>query len=235
MRQARPRQVANTDISNRRRVALALGAAVLALIAAAGSALASSSSGGVGGPADPMTGGDGSTSGCPDMELGSRILKLGDCGGDVETLNWILKAKDYPRVPLDQDYVDPTAAAVRVFQREARLDASGVTDTETTAALVNAMPSQLATWYGPGFFGDETACGKVLTRSTMGVAHKTLPCGSKVVLRYKGHFVRTKVIDRGPFTNGAKWDLTEATAETLGLTSTDEIRVAKLARRAVAE
>ena len=95
------------------------------------------------------------------------------------------------------------------------------------------MPAQLATWYGPGLFGNQTACGQTLTRETLGVAHKTLPCGSKVVLRYKGRFVRTKVIDRGPFANGAKWDLTQATAEALDFESTGagDIRVAKLAKR----
>ena len=87
---------------------------------------------------------------------------------------------------------------------------------------------QLATWYGPGFFGNQTACGKPLTRRTTGVAHRTLPCGSKVVLAYEGRYVRTKVIDRGPFANGAKWDLTQATARALEFEYTDDIRVAKL-------
>ena len=94
------------------------------------------------------------------------------------------------------------------------------------------MPTQVATWYGPGLFGNKTACGQTLTPETTGVAHKTLPCGSKVVLRYKGRFVRTKVIDRGPFANGAQWDLTQATAEELGFEATGEIRVAKLAKGA---
>jgi rare lipoprotein A (peptidoglycan hydrolase) len=87
---------------------------------------------------------------------------------------------------------------------------------------------QRATWYGPGFFGNQTACGKTLTRRTTGVAHRTLPCGSNVVLAYKGRYVRTKVIDRGPFANGAKWDLAHATARALEFEYTDDIRVAKL-------
>ncbi len=91
------------------------------------------------------------------------------------------------------------------------------------------MPPQTATWYGPGFFGNQTACGQTLTPRTKGVAHKTLPCGSKVVLNYNGRFVRTTVIDRGPFANGAKWDLTQATAQALRLQYTDQIRVAKIA------
>ena len=87
---------------------------------------------------------------------------------------------------------------------------------------------QRATWYGPGFFGNQTACGKTLARRTTGVAHRTLPCGSKVVIAYEGRYVRTKVIDRGPFANGAKWDLTQATARALEFEYTDHIRVAKL-------
>ncbi|MGH2985366.1 MAG: septal ring lytic transglycosylase RlpA family protein [Solirubrobacterales bacterium] len=89
---------------------------------------------------------------------------------------------------------------------------------------------QRATWYGPGFWGNETACGKTLKRETMGVAHKTLPCGSQVVFRYGGRYVRTRVIDRGPYANGAKWDLTQATAEALRFEYTDDIRVAKLGK-----
>jgi hypothetical protein len=89
---------------------------------------------------------------------------------------------------------------------------------------------QRATWYGPGFFGNRTACGQKLTRATTGVAHKTLPCGSKVVLRYKGRYVRTRVIDRGPYAHGAKWDLTQATARSLRFEYTDEISVGKRAR-----
>ena len=30
---------------------------------------------------------------CPTMRFGSRALELGDCGGDVKTLHWILKAE----------------------------------------------------------------------------------------------------------------------------------------------
>jgi rare lipoprotein A (peptidoglycan hydrolase) len=90
---------------------------------------------------------------------------------------------------------------------------------------------QRATWYGPGFWGNETACGKTLKRETVGVAHRTLPCGAKVVLRYKGRYMRAKVIDRGPYANRAKWDLTEATADALRFAYTDDISVAKLRKK----
>jgi rare lipoprotein A len=64
----------------------------------------------------------------------------------------------------------------------------------------------------------------------MGVAHKRRPCGSNVLLRYKGRYVRTKVIDRGPYANGAKWDLTQATARALEFEYTDDVSVAKLGK-----
>ena len=89
---------------------------------------------------------------------------------------------------------------------------------------------QRATWYGPGFFGNRTACGQTLTRRTQGVAHKRLPCGARVVMRYRGRYVRTRVIDRGPYAHGAKWDLTQATARALRFETTDDVSVARPGR-----
>lgn len=62
-------------------------------------------------------------------------------------------------------------------------------------------------WYGPGFYGKRTACGKTLTKTILGVAHRTLPCGTLVTFRWKGVQVTVPVIDRGPFTKGRTWDL----------------------------
>jgi hypothetical protein len=70
-----------------------------------------------------------------------------------------------------------------------------------------------ASWYGGG---GELACGGELTSATMGVANKTLPCGTEVTLRYDGRTVRVAVIDRGPYVAGREFDLTEATKQALG-------------------
>jgi hypothetical protein len=70
-----------------------------------------------------------------------------------------------------------------------------------------------ASWYGGG---GSLACGGSLTSSTMGVANKTLPCGTLVTLRYGGHMVRVPVVDRGPYVAGREFDLTEATKDALG-------------------
>lgn len=73
-----------------------------------------------------------------------------------------------------------------------------------------------ATWYGPGLYGNNTACGQVLRPTTLGVAHRSLPCGTTVKFVYRGRQVITQVIDRGPYSYGNDWDLTLAAAEALG-------------------
>jgi hypothetical protein len=91
------------------------------------------------------------------------------------------------------------------------------------AQRVNVYRPAAASYYGPGFYGNSTACGKTLTPSTMGVANKTLPCGSKVTLRYRGNTVTVPVIDRGPFAGNREYDLTTATKAKLGFGSTGTV------------
>lgn len=90
----------------------------------------------------------------------------------------------------------------------------------------------LATWYGPGLWGNRTACGKPLRRKAWGIAHRTLPCGKMVALRYRGRKIAVPVIDRGPY-SGADIDLTQRTAEYLGLTrdGVGQVHVRVLKRR----
>jgi rare lipoprotein A (peptidoglycan hydrolase) len=73
-----------------------------------------------------------------------------------------------------------------------------------------------ATWYGPGFWNHRTACGQKLTKTTIGVAHKKLPCGTQVTFSHNGNTVTTTVIDRGPYNKGYAWDLTKKAAKRLG-------------------
>jgi rare lipoprotein A len=80
-----------------------------------------------------------------------------------------------------------------------------------------------ASWYGPGFYGNTTACGRTLSTSTLGVAHRSMPCGTKLVLRHGGRSVRVEVIDRGPFVVGREFDLTGATKNRLNFGSTGTI------------
>ena len=92
-------------------------------------------------------------------------------------------------------------------------------------ARVSVFAPATASWYGPGFFGRRTACGIRLTRRTVGVAHKKLPCGTKVEIYHRNRTAVVPVIDRGPFVAGRQWDLTQATARSIGMTGTARIGV----------
>jgi hypothetical protein len=76
-----------------------------------------------------------------------------------------------------------------------------------------------ASWYGPGLWGRQTACGQTLRPTTVGVANKTLPCGTVVKFSFRGHAVLAPVIDRGPYVKGRAFDLTAAAAEALEFSS----------------
>ena len=85
----------------------------------------------------------------------------------------------------------------------------------------------IATIYG-GPWGSTTACGETLHRSTLGVANRTMACGTKVSIYYKGHTIVVPVIDRGPYANNADWDLTTATARALHMNGTERLGAAAI-------
>lgn len=69
---------------------------------------------------------------------------------------------------------------------------------------------------GDGFLGGAMACGGTLTASTMGVAHKTIACGTQITFKYGSNVQTATVTDRGPFVAGREWDLTPALRNALG-------------------
>lgn len=91
------------------------------------------------------------------------------------------------------------------------------------ARKVTVYRPATASWFGPGFYGNRTACGQTLGTSTLGVAHKTMRCGTKLTLRHRGRSVRVKVIDRGPYVAGREFDLTGATKNRLRFGSTGTV------------
>ncbi len=91
---------------------------------------------------------------------------------------------------------------------------------------VNAFRPALASWYGPGLYGNALGCGGRLSPGTVGVAHKSLPCGTTVVLRKGSRVVRARVIDRGPYVGAREFDLTAATKYRLGFGSVGTVWVA---------
>jgi rare lipoprotein A (peptidoglycan hydrolase) len=133
---------------------------------------------------------------------------------------------------------DGSFAAVWQTNHIGRFALRAVVGQAGTASASSGVPSvtvvvyrpATATLYGPGFYGHRTACGVVLRRNTVGVAHRWLPCGTPVAIYYQGRTLTVPVIDRGPYANGADWDLTMATGKALGMSGTDTIGAVSLPR-----
>ena len=122
-------------------------------------------------------------------------------------------------------------AAAAFATADARRETGGVA---SAPAPSRAGKAALATWFGPGFYGQTTACGQTLTPAVVGVANRTLPCGTLVKFSYRGHAAVVPVIDRGPYAhNGAQWDLTSGAASALGIG--DTVRLSLAGRRHRAE
>jgi hypothetical protein len=119
---------------------------------------------------------------------------------------------------------------LRALRATASSAGSASEQAASTVKRVTVYRAVTSTWYGPGFYGNRTACGQRLTPSTLGVAHRTLPCGTKVALRVNGRSLVVPVIDRGPYADGVTYDLTRAAAERLGVMHTARIGAAILSR-----
>jgi hypothetical protein len=104
--------------------------------------------------------------------------------------------------------------------------AAGARASHRVVGRLNAFRPAVASWYGPGLYGNRLGCGGTLTPGTIGVAHKYLPCGTTVVLRHGSHVVRARVVDRGPYVGGREFDLTAATKYRLGFGSVGTVWVA---------
>ena len=201
------------------RVALwAFGLGVFLILVAA--TTSNGQSGGAGIPATPAE----KSPAQVEAELGERTLSTGAEGADVATLQSILAARDFGPVKVTGTFDGPTVAAVKRFQQGSDLPVDGVVGPQTRPRLVALMRSAKATWYGPGLYGNRTACGKRLRPRTLGVAHRSLPCGTDVTFYRSGRFVTVPVIDRGPFRRGVAWDLTAAAARKLGMAGSGRLR-----------
>ena len=111
----------------------------------------------------------------------------------------------------------------------------------TVVVLATARPAEthapgriqfgLASWYGPGFHGEETASGVIFDQNKMVAAHRTLPLGTviRVTNLENGWRVTLRVIDRGPygrnFRNGTVVDVSRAAARRLGFVKDGLVRV----------
>ncbi|MBN8868594.1 MAG: peptidoglycan-binding protein [Solirubrobacterales bacterium] len=158
--------------------------------------------------------------------FGARVLRQGMAGADVRVLKSIVRSKRLLRGALTTTFDRPTTSAVRRFQGAVNIARNGVVNKATARKMIGSLKTSEASWYGPGLWGNGTACGKVTLRpNTIGVANKNLPCGTRVLIGYRGKFVIAPVIDRGPYIAGRTWDLTKAASDAIGLTSAGVGRV----------
>ncbi len=77
--------------------------------------------------------------------------------------------------------------------------------------------SGIASWYGPGFEGNSTASGDVFDPDLFTAASKELPFGTWLFVSYNGSGVVVLVNDRGPYIDDRVLDLSQAAAESIGL------------------
>lgn len=145
----------------------------------------------------------------------TQIAAVRTAAGGAFTARW--KTNHIGRFPMRA--IPRPAAGTSVAA--ASLPATGVTP-------VTVYRARTATWYGPGFFGKRTACGQILRKSTLGVAHRTLPCGTQVAFYYKGRTVTVPVIDRGPFRDATVWDLTQAAARAIDFSGAETVGALRL-------
>lgn len=85
----------------------------------------------------------------------------------------------------------------------------------------------VASWYGPGFYGNPTASGETYRPGTMTAAHRYLPMGTRVRVTNlnNGRTAVVRINDRGPYIGGRIIDLGEGAASVLGVKSTGVAQV----------
>ena len=99
----------------------------------------------------------------------------------------------------------------------------GVTGRTRSVGRLEAFRPALASWYGEG---QALACGGHMTPGMMGVANKSLPCGTKVTIRYRGRQVRVAVVDRGPYSGAREFDLGPGVRSALHFDGVGTVQVA---------
>jgi rare lipoprotein A len=157
------------------------------------------------------------------VRAGRRVVVIGTVrpgvGGATARLqlrrgaHWVTVARDTTgsggRYVLRDRIGRALSAPARVVVR------SGDARLRRRVGRVNAYRVAHASWYGPGLYGNRLGCGGRLGTHTVGVAHKTLPCGTRLTLRHGRRSLRVRVIDRGPYVGGREYDLTAAAARKL--------------------
>jgi Lytic transglycolase len=101
---------------------------------------------------------------------------------------------------------------------------AGVISGGTGGSSLDYKTAQASTF---ATYGEELACGGKLEPGTIGVAHRSLPCGTKLSLKHGSNQLNVAVIDRGPYVAGREFDLTQSTADELHFNGLGPIQWAK--------
>jgi Lytic transglycolase len=159
--------------------------------------------------------------------VAGQVPQTGSTGGSSNLVTVTQPAHDpTPNAPASVSVAPakgaPTDAEIRAAETKFRaavaqyhLDRLNLSGYVTNAALL--PPGTFYTSIASVFtdYNLPIACGGVLHVAQLGVANKTLPCGTMVTFVYGGRAIRVPVLDRGPYIAGREWDLTGATAEAL--------------------
>ena len=156
--------------------------------------------------------------------LGARVLEKGDRGNDVRVLQKLLTWKGWNPGPVDGAFGRKTKRAVKKFQRKRGIGVDGTVGPQTIGEIAEPWGRRRASIYGPGLYGNRTACGHTLAHRTRGIAHRSLPCGKRIPIYHAGRIAIFPVIDRGPFTRGVSLDLTAAAARKVRMSTTTSVR-----------
>ncbi len=151
----------------------------------------------------------------------------------------VIKVGDDELLPIDRETQlpdttkDPDRDAIQITNRLRRLlgnappvkDISGKpAPAPTTVALgpVRLRLTGLASWYGPGFHGNQSASGEIFNQNALTAAHRSLPFGTMVRVTNldNGRSVVVRINDRGPYSGGRIIDLSAGAAQMVGMMQT---------------
>ncbi|HEY2161780.1 MAG TPA: RlpA-like double-psi beta-barrel domain-containing protein [Solirubrobacteraceae bacterium] len=160
---------------------------------------------------EPVAGQGGGHTATQLAQAGEAAPPLHDPAPNVAASNTSAVAKGAPSDAEVRAAIAKFQAAVQTYHLD-RLNLS--------YALLNPADLPRGQWYQSiasvfTDYGLPIACGGVLHVPQLGVANKTLPCGTEILFEYGGRAIKVPVIDRGPYIAGREWDLTGATAEAL--------------------
>jgi rare lipoprotein A len=182
-------------------------------------------------------------------EIAAKLNQLNRDGVDARTITvswesrpgdsgYVIKAGDQVLALMDSNTIlpdttrNPETDALQATNRLRRLlgnaePLSEVTGKPRRQTQVSVGPfhialSGMASWYGPGFHGNQSASGEIFNEHKMTAAHRSLPFGTQVRVTNldNGLSVIVRINDRGPFHGNRIIDLSTAAARVLGLIQT---------------